>query len=263
MTETTPLDTAHALMQAAPDNDAVRLRFYERIGDSELFLMLTEEAQDDNISPEMFDVADGRFVLAFDREDRLARFAGRVVPYAALSGRVIARMLTGQGIGLGLNLEVAPSAILIPAEAMAWLQQTLDHAPDEVEAQITEFGPPTGLPEALIMALDTKLATAAGLASAAYLVGVTYDGGARGHLLGFVDALDGARGALAQAVNEVLTFSGIEAGALDVGFFATTDPAVPNLVAHGLRFDLPQPQMPQNPMHVAPGSDPDKPPILK
>lgn len=263
MTETTPLDNAHAAMEAAPGDDAIRLRFYERLGDSELFLMLTTEVQGDTILPEIFDVADGRFVLAFDREDRLAQFAGRPAPYAALSGRVITRMLAGQGLGLGLNLEVAPSAILIPDSAVDWLDQTLGHTPDEVEAQITAFGPPTGLPEVLITALDTKLATATGLARAAYLVGVTYDTGVRGHLLGFVDALDGASGALAQATGEALTFSGIEAGALDVGFFAASDPVAAKLAVHGLRFDLPQPVKTAQQVHVAPGSDPDRPPILK
>ena len=80
MTETTALDAAHAKMEAAPQDDAARLRFYERLADSELFLLLTEEAQGENISPELFEVADGRFVLAFDREDRLARFAGQPAP---------------------------------------------------------------------------------------------------------------------------------------------------------------------------------------
>ena len=112
MTEETPLDSAHAAMEAAPENDAARLRFYERLADSELFLMLTEEARDENISPEVFDVADGRFLLAFDREERLARFAGRPAPYAALSGRVLAQMMAGQGLGLGVNLEVAPGEVL-------------------------------------------------------------------------------------------------------------------------------------------------------
>ena len=49
MTEMTPLDTVHAAMEAAPQDDAARLRFYERLADSELFLLLTEEAQGDNI----------------------------------------------------------------------------------------------------------------------------------------------------------------------------------------------------------------------
>ena len=239
MTDETPLDTAHAAMEANSADDAARLRFYERLADSELFLMLTEEARDENISPEVFEVADGRFVLAFDREERLAQFAGQPAPYAALSGRVLAGMLTGQGIGLGVNLEFASSAILIPAEAVEWLHATLGHAPDEVEARVEEVSAPVGLPEALLTALDTKLATAGGLAQAAYLVGVTYKGGGRGHMLAFVGTLDGAQGALAKASNEALTFSGIEAGAMDVGFFLSEDPVTAKLASVGLRFDLP------------------------
>jgi hypothetical protein len=263
MTETTPLDTAHAAMTAAPDDDAARLRFYERLADSELFLLLTQEAEGDNINPETFDVADGSFVLAFDRQNRLAQFAERPAPYAAMSGRVIARLLAGQGMGLGLNLNVAVSSILIPDTAVDWLNQTLGHAPDEVEAKITAFNPPKGLPEALLTALDTKLTTATGLATSAYLVGVEYDSGAQGHLLGFVDTVEGAQGALAQAVNEALTFSGIEAGALDVGFFANTDPVSAKLAKSGLRFDLPKPPEHTASQPIAPGSDPAKPPMLK
>mgnify|MGYP000111695992 FL=1 len=262
MSDITPLDTAHAAMEAAPDDGAARLRFYERLADGELFLMLTEEADGDSISPEVFELADGTFVLAFDRPDRLAAFAGRPAPYAAMSGRALAQMLVTQGIGLGLNLEVAPSSILIPAEAIAWLVETLGNVPAEVEAQIAEVSPPRGLPESLVAALDTKLATATGLAASAYLVGVTYETGAKGHMLAFVDAVDGAKSALANATGEALTFSGIEAGALDVGFFAASDPIAASLARAGLRFDLPVPQQPEM-VRAAPGSDPDKPPILR
>lgn len=180
MAETTALDAAHAAMEATPQDDAARLRFFERLADSELFLMLTEEARDENISPELFDVADGRFVLAFDLEERLARFAGRPAPYVALSGRVLTAMLSGQGIGLGLNLEVAGSSMLIPAEALAWLAETLQHGPEEVQQRLAEFTPPEGLPDILLTALDTKLATAAGLAAAAFLVGTRAESGGRG-----------------------------------------------------------------------------------
>lgn len=262
MTETA-LDTAHGLMQAAPGDDAARLRFFERLADSELFLLLSEEARGETISPETFDLADGPFVLVFDREERLAGFTGRAAPYVALSGRVLARMLAGQGIGLGLNLDVAPSSILIPPEAMEWLDATLGHAPDEVEAGIREVHPPSGLPEALLTALDAKLATGAGLAPVAYLAGVTYADGSRGHLLGFVDALEDARGALAKAAGEALTFSGVEAGAMDVGFFATGESVAASLARVGLRFDLPVPQSPEREAPRAPGSDPDSPPILR
>ncbi|WP_372574506.1 SseB family protein [Ruegeria jejuensis] len=262
MTEQTALDVAHAAMEQDGADDAARLRFFERLADSELFLLLTQEAQGDEISPELFDVADGRFVLVFDREERLARFAGRPAPYAALSGRVLAGMLAGQGVGLGLNLDVAPSAQLIPGEAVDWLLDTLAQQPDQVEGHIAELHAPAGLPERLLTALDAKLATAAGLAQSAYLVGVTYQGGGRGHLLAFVDAPEGAREALAKAASEALTFSGIEAGSMDVGFFAASDPMAAKLARHGLRFDLPQPE-PLATAPAAPGMDPEKPPVLK
>lgn len=265
MTQETPLDTSHAAMEAAPQDDAARLRFYERLADSELFLMLEREAEGDTISPALFETPDGTFALVFDREDRLAEFAGQIVPYAALSGRMVVQMLAGQNIGLGVNLDVAPSAILIPADAVTWLQQTLGQAPAEVDAEIESVTAPRGLPEVLISSLDTKLATAVGLARSAYLVGLTYQGGGQGHMLGFVDAVEGAEPALAKAVGEALTFSGIEAGALDVGFFAASDAMAGRLARAGLRFDLPQPDPAglagQGPS--APGRDPDRPPRLK
>ncbi|SPF79742.1 SseB family protein [Pseudoprimorskyibacter insulae] len=263
MTEHTPLDTAHQAMEAAPEDHAARLRFYERLADSELFLMLTEEAQGDQISPELFELADASFVLVFDREERLGQFAGRPVPYAALSGRAIAQMLGGQGIGLAVNPEVAPSSILLPPEAVSWLTQTLDHGPQQTEARPVEFNTPKGLPDVLLTALDAKLATAAGLARKAYLTEVTYDDGTRGHLLGITGAVDGAEAPLARAVNEALVFSGIEAGALDVVFLSDSDSAAAQLARVGLRFDLPEPQKAEEIARPAPGSDPEKPPILR
>ena len=263
MTEQTPLDLAHAAMDAAPEDDVARLKFFERLADSELFLLLTEEPKGDALSPELFDLADGRFVLVFDREARLSDFVGRPAPYAALSGRVIASMLSSQRIGMGVNLEVAPSSVLIPAEAMDWLNGTLGNGPEQVEAEMETFEAPVGLPESLLTALDEKLATARGLAGSAYLVGVTYSGGGRGHLLGFVDAVTDAQGALARAVNEALTFSGIEAGALDVGFFQASDVATARMAQVGLRFDLPELSTEDRGVRSSPGSDPEKPPILK
>ena len=173
MADETPLDRAHATMEAAPGDDALRLRFFERLADSELFLLLAAEPDGDNITPQVFDLEGGSFVLVFDREERLADFVGSTAPFAALSGRLIATMLEDQGIGLGVNLGVAPSSILIPAEAVGWLAVTLAQRPTEVEALPVEITAPGGLPDVLLGALDAKLASAAGLAPLAYLAGVT------------------------------------------------------------------------------------------
>lgn len=263
MGQETAIDQAFAEMSAAPADDQARLRYFERVADSEVFLMLAQEADGQTINPELFELTDGRFVLVFDREERLAQFAGRVVPYAALSGRSLVQMLAGQGIGMGLNLEVAPSSNLIPAEAVDWLAELLLQAPDEVETGIQSLAPPSGLPESLLSALDTKLATAAGMAKCAYLAVVHYAGGGQGHLLAFIDAPDAARPALAKAANEALTFSGVEAGSMDVGFFDAEEPVAQNLMSVGLRFDLPELAEPEPHQPKAPGSDPDNPPKLR
>ena len=89
MSDLTPLDIAHGAMEAAPNDDAIRLAFYERLGDGELFLLLEAEAEGEKIKPQTFDSGSGEIVLVFDRQERLTAFTGEATPYAALSGRVI------------------------------------------------------------------------------------------------------------------------------------------------------------------------------
>ncbi|MEM9967274.1 MAG: SseB family protein [Pseudomonadota bacterium] len=260
MTEQTPLDLAHATMTQAPEDDTARLRFYERVADVELYLLLEAEPDGDQVTPKLFQET---YVTVFDRTERLAAYVGAPAPYVALSGRAIAGMLEGQDLGMAVNIGVAPSEILLPAGAMAWLRETLAHQPGAVEARIERVVPPAGLPETLIAAIDAKLATATAMAAGAFLVGVVYDGGGRGHLLAFVGAIERAQDALVRAASEALTFSGIDAGAMDVGFFAPDDPVVTKLAKVGLRFDLPQGEALQHTPRLPPGADPSKPPILK
>ena len=257
----TPLDTAHAAMEAAPDDAGARLAFYDCLAGTELFLVLVAEAAVDTAEPRIFEIADGPTVVLFDSEARLAEFAGGETPYLALSGRALAGMLAGQGLTLGLNLGVAPSAMLIPPDAVDWFAETLANTPQEALAHLTEVTPPGKLPETLLSALDRKLAGAEGLARFAYLAGAVYEGGGRGHLLALIDPAPGAEAALASALSETLTFSGIEAGQLDIAFFAASDPMTARLARVGLRFDLPEPPRPDP--AVPPGSDPDRPPRLK
>jgi len=231
MTEETEIDRAHAAMAANEEDDIARLRFYERLAETELFMLLEDEAAGDQVTPALFEVEDQSFVLIFDREARMSEFYGKdIAPYAALSGRAMAQMLEGQRMGMALNMGVAPSAMLVPAEAVDWLAQTLGGQAQEVEGQIIELTAPVGLPEVLLEALDRKLATAAGLAVEAYLCGVTYDGG-------------------------------IDAGMLDVAHLEGDDPVSERIAKVGLRFDLPSPQMPSQP-GANPGMDPSKPPKL-
>ncbi len=257
----TLLDAAHAAVSANPENEALRLRFFERLADGEMVVLLEREAEGGTLEPKVFDLEDGPVVLVFDREERLASFTGGITPYAALPGRVIAGLLKGQGIGMGVNLGVAPSSMLLPPEALDWLAETLDGGPEEAEALPQEFLAPA-VPEAVVAALDAKLARAGGLAVAAVLAGVVYRDGRRGHLLALLDAAEGAEGPLARAMHEALVFSGIEAGELDVVFLAAGSPAAAAMARVGLRFDLPEPQV-QDLAPAAPGMDPSRPPKLR
>lgn len=257
----TPLDQAYAAMEADPEDANARLRFYDRLAAAELFLMLSEEAQGDAISPEVFETAEGAFVLAFDTEERLGSFSSRIVPYAALSGRVLSTLLAQQGLGLALNPDVAPSAFLMPTEAMQWLAATTSESPEEMQARPRRLSTPVDLPEALIDALSGRLASVGALARRAWLAGVEYEGGGRGHLLGIAGAEAFAHAALSRTVQEALVFSGLEAGALDVVFLSDSDTLAAELARVGLRFDIPQPAAEQRPS--APGMNPDSPPRLR
>lgn len=267
MNDTTRLDQAYAAMQADLEDDAARLEFYERLADGELFLLLKSEVTGDHLDPEVLDLSGDedlppdQYVLAFDREDRLATFAEGPAPYAALPGRVIAAMMTGSGLGLGVNLG-APSSILIPPAAVDWLAETLGPTPEEVEGQVQSLSAPIDLPERLLKSFSEKLVTAAGIADHATLVRATYDDGSTGLVLAFADCVDGAQPALARAAQEAMTFSGTETR-LDVGFFVTGDEALARIDRVGIRFDIPKPTPTESPVRKAPGSDPDKPPILK
>ena len=259
----TPLDQAQAAIDASNAGDSEQLSFYARLLDTELTLLLQSQPDDENIEPQIFDLQDGPVVLAFDLEERLAEFVGQAAPMAMMSGRQLIRLLAGSGIGLGVNLDVAPSATLLDTSTLSWIAEMIEDAPDEVHARAEEILPPVGVPEMLLRALDAKLARTAGLADAAFLVGIQYEDGVRGHLLALIDPMPGAEDALARAVSDALRFSGVEAGMLDTGFFRASDPVSAKLAKVGLRFDLPRVTQTDTRTPIAPGRDPDKPPILR
>jgi hypothetical protein len=264
MTEqATALDMALKAMTQAPEDDGARLRFYERLVDSELYLLLEREAAGDSMDPQVFPLEDGQVVLVFDTDARLGAFIGGPAHYAALSGRQLVRLLAGQGMGLGVNFGVSGAEIALPASAIDWVVRTLDNRPDQTEERPEEVTSPGDVPEHLFQGLDTKLASAVGLARFAYLAGVTYAGGKRTHLLAFIDPVAGAEDALAVAAGEALTFSGLEAGSLDVTFLAAADPLSARLAKVGLRFELPVPEKTGVAEIKAPGMDPNEPPILR
>ncbi len=273
VTEVTPLDHAYVQMGAGPESGRAEdgkaedggagLIFYEQLARSELYLLLDGEAKGDTIVPRVFESDGASFVLGFDLEERLADCVGGEAPYAALSGKVLLGMLAQEGLGLGLNLDVAPSSVLLPAEAINWLSGVLDPKPGEVNLTIRDIGPPAQLPQDFLTALDRCFASAGALADTAYVAAVTYETGVRGHLVAFINALPGAEPTLSQAVSDVLQLSALEAASIDVGFFEEGEEMTERLSQVALRFDLPKAEVAVVPSDAGPGMDPDRPPRLR
>jgi hypothetical protein len=258
----TEIDAAHAAMLADEADDALRLAFFGIFADAPLVILLEDEAGEDAVTPQLFEAGGVPYVLAFDSDERLAEYAGEIVPYAGLSGRGLAELLDGQGVGIALNLRVASSEYLIPPDAVSWLTQTLAHAPDLAEARPVAVRAPGDMPAPLAGSLTRKLQGTGDLADAAWLVVAEYSDGRHGSLLVFVGAEERAQPALVVAVSEALAFSGLEAGALDVTF-AEVGSAIAERVARvGRAVDLPRRPLPDTGLS-SPGMDPDRPPKLR
>jgi len=263
MDEPTPIDVAHAAMSAAPEDDGARLRFYDRLCGSLLLLLLESERDDDRIDLQTIEKHSKKFVLAFDSEDRVARFCEAPAAHVALSGRDVLAMLAEARLGLALNPGVAPSAMFVPPDIVAWIAERSGNGPRKHFAKPDKIFPPSRLTDDLLVGIDVRLARMAGLAECAYLAGARYADGESGHILGIVGAPQEAQQALARSISEVLAFHGTDDAMLDVVFLAEDDAMTATLARHGLRFDIPDPPAAAEPSFGAPGMDPGKPPVLR
>lgn len=252
MAAETPLDLAFLAQEADPD-PALRLRFHERVLDAELAVPLAGSGAADALAPQVFELEDGRFVLAFDRDERLADFLGAPTEFAALSGRRLVALLAGQGTGIALNLG-APSATLLPAEAVAWLAEMAAPAPEGREARLAGLAAPE-VPDALAAALAAKLAAMADAVGTAHLVA---SGG--GLVLALGGVPEAARTGVAAAVAEAVRFTA-DAPEIDVAFVDAGSAAAAAIARFGLRLDLQRSAAP--PAAAGPGMDPDRPPRLR
>lgn len=240
----TPLDLSHAAHEADPENATLRLRFHERILDSELIVPLAAPSDGDRIEPQLFPLSDGPVVLAFDRDDRMADFLGTPADFAALTGRRLVALLAGHATGLALNLG-APSAALLPPEAVDWLARIAAERVPEAEARARDIGPPGIVPRALLDALGPKLAAMADRLGTAHLVSARLADGPPGLLLALTGVPEPARPAMAAAVAEAVRFSGLDEAALDVTFLAADAPLAATVARVGLTLEMPEPPAPE------------------
>lgn len=242
----TALDLAYAAHEAEPDNVTLRLRFHERILDSELIVPLAAPPDGDRVTPQIFPLSDGPVVLAFDRDDRMAEFLGHPADFAAMTGRRLVALLAGRGMGLALNLG-APSAALLPAKAVDWLARIAAESIPETQARAEDVGPPGIVPRALLDALGPKLGAMADRLASAHLASALLGEGPPVLLLVLTGVEDAARPAVAAAVAEAVRFSGLDNAALDVAFADAGSALASAAARSGLTLEIPEPEEPAAP----------------
>lgn len=252
----TPLDAlCEAPFHELPD--AARARVLNRLADTEIVVALAAEPEGDRVELKLFDLAEGRMAVAADREDRLSAFFDAPVAYAALPGRVLAAMLAPENVTLMVNPS-APSEMLLSPETLGWLSEALSDAPDEDQVGPASLSAPSAqMIAALAGPLATRLEDMSGLVELAALVTAEWPDGGRGHLIVVHGVAEARRAVLAKALAELIAFLPPLPDACDVAF----DLPLPEnaLIIRLEKTEALQPGTGP----VAPGSDPEKPPILR
>lgn len=151
-------DQSHATIETALDLAFERARhdvdetgaFYDALFATVVYLPIRQAFDEDgnesnaqeearSIEPMVFEVDGNESLLIFDTEDRLARWASEPVNYVGLPGHTFFQMFEG-GQQVAVNLAVAPSSVVIPADVVEWLHE---RAAEAVESE--EIAPGTGM----------------------------------------------------------------------------------------------------------------------
>jgi hypothetical protein len=248
----TPIDAAHAALAASLEDAGFRMAFYGQVLAAELHVVLEAEPEGEAVRPLVIETSDGGLVLAFDLPERMAAFLEAPRDYVALAGRSLVAMLAGQGLGIALNPEVAPSASVIPAAAVDWLAG-LEAGAEAQAGRIARFRRPAGVPAALVSTLEARLGAYAGRIEAAWLAEAEHADGETALVLALAGVPDAAEARVAAAIDEAVRFSGVDGLRLDVLF---PGPDVLARIARvGLAFRPERPPRPE--------PDPDRPPRLR
>ena len=249
----TPLDDLCSVPFHLADAPA-RARVLSWLADTELFAALVAEPAADTAELRIFDLAEGRFALACDNEERLAGFVGGPVAYLALPGRVLAAALADEGQGLLVN-PGHPSQLMLDADTLRWLSAALDARPSMTSAaSARRLLPPT--PEAVALLsepLALRLGDMIGLVGRLSLVQAEWLDGRSGHALMLQGVAPAHEGAVAKAFAELLAFLPQLPGGVDIGF------ADRDMPMGALRLEPPPPP----PAPEPPRRDPKVPPRLR
>lgn len=161
----TAIDRAYSEMIGG--GEAELLRFYQVLAGSDLLVLLDASGADEVPEPKIIPVEAGQYVLVFDLKDRVTELTGYDAPTSRVTGREVFQLMRGRGIGVAVNMGEAPSAMLIPGDAIDWICDTLGDsaatsqapppAPAPAPGRFKALLAPHNFPDTLQLALNEKL----------------------------------------------------------------------------------------------------------
>ena len=234
------LSKAFEEMSQNPENNDARLNYYGVLADANLFLLLEQEPSNEILEPKFIQLEGKNFALAFDSEESLSEFYGETAAFAQITGRVLAKMLLEENIGLGINLGVSEGELLLPYEVVEWFVNVLDETPDLVQASPKSFLPANAFPEIMFKALQEKLKPAVGLFDEIWICAVEYNEDETSHLICLMGVQNSAQQAIVKSINEVLSFTDIDLGNIDVAHFSYDDEACTKICEIGIKIEFPE-----------------------
>ena len=234
------LNKAFEEMSQNPENNDTRLNYYGVLADTDLFLLLEQEPSNEILEPKFIQLEGKNFALAFDSEESLSEFYGETAAFAQITGRVLAKMLLEEKIGLGINLGVSEGELLLPWEIIEWFVNVLDETPNLLQTTPKKFLPVKAFPEIMFKALQEKLKPAVGLFDEIWICAVEYNEDETSHLICLMGVQNSAQQAIVKSINEVLSFTDINLGNIDVAHFNYNDEASSKIRTIGVKLEFPQ-----------------------
>lgn len=266
MTET-PLDAAWMATEAPGAGDAESARFWEVFAGAELHLAIDPASLEGDAAPQplLFPLEAGETALVFDTEARLAGFMEDGAAHLTLSGRAVVEMFTGRGVHIGLNLGDAPSATVLPADAIDWAAQALRQPIETDLAADAVLTVPRGAMPDLLARLDARLAGMGAVVAEGWLcgLGAGTGRGAQPLILCLRLRVREAEQAVVAALAETARFAGGDKAAFDIAVLGETDPRLAAARKVGLGFEPADPADMERAEITAPGMDKANPPKLR
>lgn len=254
----TRLDVVYQRMQSSPESETAGLRFYEAFCDANLCVLINADT-----SMQVFETSQGKIVLAFDTDERVAEFISEATEFIKIAGRDLVMQLLASETGIGLNLNVAPTSQILSPDILTWLSEFLAESSSFSIDQVVAISPPDQWLDDHKTAISTQLEKYAGMIASAYFCSVTYSDNTVADAVFIVDCDPTTEAVLFTALVESQKFLDKNTAEIAIKFISPDNQEFPEICRVGEEIVISKLTVIHTSAPTAPGMDPDKPPKLR